>query len=105
MLLHLVTFKYGPHYTSAAQPGVRDLYRLVVEIFSKPGYVLFYVISMVIIGFHLWHGTSSAFQSMGIDQGGLAPKIRAAGWGLAVLIATGFLVIPVWVFLFAGGRP
>ena len=104
VLLHLVTFKYGPHYTSAAHPGERDLYRLVVEIFSKPGYVVFYVISMVIIGFHLWHGTSSAFQSMGIDQGGMAPKIRAAGWGLAVLIATGFLIIPVWVFLFPGAR-
>ena len=89
---------------SAAHPGERDLYRLVVEVFSRPGYVVFYVVSMVIIGFHLWHGASSAFQSLGIDQGGLAPKIRAAGWGLAVLIAGGFLIIPVWVFLFAGAR-
>jgi len=104
VLLHLITFKYGPHYLTADHPGERDLYRLVVEVFSKPGYVVFYVLSMVIIGFHLWHGASSAFQSLGIDQGGLAPKIRAAGWGLAVLIAGGFLIIPVWVFLFAGAR-
>jgi succinate dehydrogenase / fumarate reductase, cytochrome b subunit len=104
VLLHLVTFKYGPHYVSAGRPGDRDLYRLVIEVFSKPGYVIFYVVSMVIIGFHLWHGTSSAFQSIGVGQGGLAPKIRAAGWGLAVLIAGGFLIIPVWVFLFAGAR-
>ncbi len=104
VLLHLVTFKYGPHYVSADHPGERDLYRLVIEVFSKPGYVLFYVVSMVIIGFHLWHGASSAFQSLGIDQGGIAPKIRAAGWGLAVVIAGGFLIIPVWVFLFTGAR-
>ena len=104
VLLHLITFKYGPHYLTADRPGERDLYRLVVEVFSKPGYVVFYVVSMVIIGFHLWHGASSAFQSLGIDQAGLAPKIRAAGWGLAVLIAGGFLIIPVWVFLFAGAR-
>jgi succinate dehydrogenase / fumarate reductase cytochrome b subunit len=104
VLLHLVTFKYGPHYVTADHPGDRDLYRLMIEVFSKPSYVLFYVVSMVIIGFHLWHGASSAFQSLGIDQGGIAPKIRAAGWGLAVLIAGGFLIIPVWVFLFAGAR-
>jgi succinate dehydrogenase / fumarate reductase, cytochrome b subunit len=105
VLLHLVTFKYGPHYASAGHPGHRDLYRLVIEVFSKPAYVIFYVVSMVIIGFHLWHGASSAFQSLGIDQGGIAPKIRAAGWGLAVLITGGFLIVPVWVFFFAGARP
>jgi succinate dehydrogenase cytochrome b subunit len=104
VLLHLITFKYGPHYVTLDRPDERDLYRLVVEVFSKPGYVLFYVVSMVIIGFHLWHGASSAFQSVGVDQAGMAPKIRAAGWGLAVLIATGFLIIPVWVFLCAGAR-
>jgi succinate dehydrogenase cytochrome b subunit len=103
VLLHLVTFKYGPHYLTADHPAQRDFYRLVVEVFSKPGYVLFYVVSMVIIGFHLWHGASSAFQSLGVDQAGLASKIRAAGWGLAVLIAGGFLIIPVWIF-FAGAR-
>jgi succinate dehydrogenase cytochrome b subunit len=104
VLLHLVTFKYGPHYLTAEHPGQRDVYRLVIEVFSKPGYVVFYVVSMVVIGFHLWHGASSAFQSLGVDQAGLAPKIRAAGWGLAVLIAGGFLIIPVWIF-FAGARP
>jgi succinate dehydrogenase / fumarate reductase cytochrome b subunit len=104
VLLHLVTFKYGPHYATADHPGQRDLYRLVIEVFSKPGYVVFYVVSMVITGFHLWHGASSAFQSLGIDQAGLAPKIRAAGWGLAVVVAGGFLIVPVWVFFFAGAR-
>jgi succinate dehydrogenase / fumarate reductase, cytochrome b subunit len=104
VLLHLVTFKYGPHYVTTDHPGERDLYRLVIEVFSRPGYVVFYIVSMVIIGFHLWHGASSAFQSLGIDQGGLAPKIRAAGWGLAILIAGGFLIIPVWVYLLAGAR-
>jgi succinate dehydrogenase cytochrome b subunit len=103
VLSHLVTFKYGAHYVTADDPAKRDLYRLVIEVFSRPGYVLFYVVSMVIIGFHLWHGSSSAFQSLGIDHGGLATKIRAAGWGLAVLVAGGFLIIPLWVF-FAGAR-
>ena len=72
--------------------------RLMVEVFSRPGWVAFYVIGMIIIGFHLWHGVSSAFQSLGVDPPGWAQPIRAAGWTLAVIIAGGFLVIPVGIF-------
>lgn len=102
VLLHLATFKYGPHYDSLTHPGTRDLYRLTVEIFTRPGWVAFYVVGMVIVGFHLWHGVSSAFQSMGVDAPGLGTKIRMAGWVLAVVVATGFLSIPVWIYF--GGR-
>jgi len=101
--IHVRTFKYGPHYI-AAGAGVRDLYRLVIEIFSKPGYVAFYVIGMAIIGFHLWHGVSSAFQTMGADTPRFTPVMRKIGWTTAVVIAAGFISIPLWVF-FAGGRP
>ncbi len=98
VLLHLATFKYGPRYDSISHPGTRDLYRLVVEVFSRPGYVVFYVVGMIVVGFHLWHGVSSAFQSLGVDPPGWVPKIRAAGWMLAMLVAVGFLSIPLWIF-------
>ena len=59
VLLHLKTFKYGPYYDSP-EPGVRDLYRLMVEVFDSPGYVVFYVICMVLVGMllarHLFEG-------------------------------------------------
>jgi succinate dehydrogenase / fumarate reductase cytochrome b subunit len=104
VLLHLVTFKYGPHYASSVHPDTRDLYRLVDEVFRRPGYVAFYVVAMVIIGFHLWHGVSSAFQSLGVARPGVASTIRAAGWTLAIIIAGGFLSIPLWIYFVAGGR-
>lgn len=101
--LHLRTFKYGAYYESMAEPGVRDLYRLVVETYSHPGYVVFYIISMLIVGLHLWHGVSSAFQTVGVDTPRWRPGIRRFGWLMAVVIAGGFLTIPIWVFL-AGAR-
>jgi succinate dehydrogenase / fumarate reductase, cytochrome b subunit len=100
--IHIRTFKFGAYY-AAHEAGVRDLYRLVIEVFSKPGYVAFYVVGMTIIGFHLWHGVSSAFQTMGADTPRFTPVIRRIGWTLAVVIAVGFMSIPVWVF-FAGSR-
>ncbi len=99
---HLKTFKYGAHYASA-EPGVRDLWRLVAEIFSHPGYVIFYLVSMTIVGFHLWHGIASALQSLGIDRSGWAPTLRRIGWTLAVILAAGFFSIPLY-FFFLGSR-
>jgi succinate dehydrogenase / fumarate reductase cytochrome b subunit len=81
---------------------VRDLYRLVLEVFRKPSYVVFYVVGMTVVGFHLWHGVSSAFQTMGADTPRFTPLMRKIGWTLALLLAVGFISIPVWVFLFGG---
>ena len=45
---------------------------------------------------------ASAAASLGVDPPGWVQPIRAAGWTLAVIVAGGFLIIPVWIFL--GGR-
>lgn len=99
LITHIATFKFGPYYP-AAEEGVRDLYRLVVEIFKQPGYVAFYVVAMGIIGMHLRHGISSAFQSLGLMTPGWTSTLLSAGLGLAVILAGGFALIPVWVYLF-----
>lgn len=100
LVVHIATFKFGPYYASA-EAGVRDLQRLVVEIFQNPAYVAFYVVAMGIIGLHLLHGVSSAFQSLGwMTTGRSTSRLLNLGLGLAVLIAGGFALIPVWVYLF-----
>lgn len=98
VVLHLKTFKYGATY-QASDNSYRDLYRLVVEVFSKPAYVVFYVVCMLIIGMHLRHGISSAFQSLGLEHPRWTRRLLAAGAVLAIVIAGGFALIPVWVFL------
>ena len=100
--IHVKTFKYGAFYQTS-EPGVRDLYRLVIEIFRNPGYVAFYVIGMIVVGFHLWHGAASSVQTLGADTPRVTPVVRRVGLALALVIAVGFVSIPLWVF-FAGGR-
>jgi len=100
--IHIKTFKFGAYYQST-EANVRDLNRLVFEIFSRPGYVIFYVIAMIIVGFHLWHGVSSTVQTIGIDTPRVTPVIRRIGWASAIIIAGGFIAIPLWI-LFTGGR-
>ncbi len=101
LVIHVKAFRYGTEYEWPA--GGRDLYRLEMENFSNPLMVGFYVLSMLVVGSHLWHGISSAFQSLGARQAALdAAFILPAGKVLAVLIAGGFIVIALWAHLVAG---
>lgn len=105
VVTHLATFKFGPVYASATDPGVRDLYRLQTEIFSSFGYVAFYMVCMSVIFLHLWHGLGSAAQSLGLEHKGWMARAWLAGQVLAGLIAGGFFVLPLYTFLFvAHGR-
>jgi succinate dehydrogenase / fumarate reductase cytochrome b subunit len=103
LLIHVRAFHdgWGNQYEWPA--GGRDLYRQEMETFQNPLMVAFYVISMLIVGSHLWHGVSSAFQSLGLDKPAWTRFIRPAGKVIAVLVAGGFIVIALWAH-FAGVR-
>jgi succinate dehydrogenase / fumarate reductase cytochrome b subunit len=99
IFIHVKAFRYGTEYPWAE--GGRDLYRLEIENFANPLIVVFYVLSMVVVGSHLWHGASSALQSLGLDNARWTPRIRATGKVLAVLITGGFITIAIWAYLVA----
>ena len=103
LVIHVKAFHdgWGDQYEWPA--GGRDLYRQEMETFTNPLMVGFYVISMVVVGSHLWHGISSAFQSLGADKPAWIRFILPAGKVIAVLIAGGFIVIALWAH-FAGVR-
>ncbi len=101
VVTHLFTFKFGPVYETPA--GLRDLYRLQVEVFSNPGYVGFYLLAMGIVFFHLWHGLSSAAQSLGIDHPNWTPRLLLTGRLLTAAIAGGFFVLPILTFFVSRG--
>ncbi len=98
--LHIRMFKFGPHYDTPGEPGVRDLHRLVLEDFQNPLLVGWYVLAMGVVGFHLWHGFGSAFDSLGLAH---RSAIRRTGQIVAIAVAGGFVVVPLVVFL-TGGR-
>lgn len=97
--LHIRAFKFGAWYPSAADPQVRDLHRLVVEEFQSPLMLSWYVVAMVVIGFHLWHGFGSGFESLGLRY---RQPLRRFGQLLALVIAGGFVLVPIALFLRGG---
>jgi succinate dehydrogenase / fumarate reductase cytochrome b subunit len=98
VVVHVAQIKYGTWY-QIGDPPIRDLYRTEIEVFSNPVWVAVYVVGMVLIGFHLRHGIASAFQSLGANHPVFTKRLVAVGTVIAILIAGGFAIIPIWVYL------
>lgn len=105
LVIHLISFKFGPgfnpdpNYTAMmGEEPIRDLYKLVKEKFASPLYAFGYIFTMLLLGYHLRHGFWSAFQSLGTNHPKYSGLIYTTGIVLAVVIAFGFLVVPVSVY-------
>lgn len=108
IVLHVSEFKYGPNVAEGyvqVVDGVelRDMHRLVVETFSQPAWVVFYVAIMTLLAMHLRHGFWSAFQSLGLMNAKLTPLAHGIGVLVAILLGLGFIALPVWIYFTGGG--
>lgn len=90
--------------------GYKDLHSVVMAFFgqSVEGVktnelalvaTILYVLSMLALSFHLWHGFASAFQSLGINHKRYTPAIKFIGKAFSVLVPLAFAIIPVWIYL------
>jgi succinate dehydrogenase / fumarate reductase cytochrome b subunit len=94
VIYHLLDFTFGqvnPHY----QPG--NVYGNVVASFQLIPVAGFYIIAMLLLCLHLYHGLWSMFQSLGIAHPRYTPMLRRAAAMVATLIAVGNISIPVAV--------
>lgn len=103
LVIHVLSFKYGPgiaegYVTSIDGQPVRDMKRLLDEKFQQPLYAFGYPIVMLLLAFHLRHGVWSAFQSLGATNPRLTPVLYTVGGLLGLLIAVGFLVLPLYIY-------
>lgn len=88
--------------------GYKDLHKITLAFFKSKAklfnaipneglvFTIFYVISMIVLGFHLWHGFQSAFQSLGVNNK-FTPAIKTFGKIFAVIVPTLFAIIPLYI--------
>jgi succinate dehydrogenase / fumarate reductase cytochrome b subunit len=78
-------------------------YENLVAGFSHPMVSLAYIVAMVLLGLHLYHGLWSLFQSLGFAHPRYTPKIKMAVKVFTVLLVLGFVIVPLAIL--AGVRP
>jgi len=97
VIAHIYLFKFGNHQLDAR--GIPNLYKTVVETFKDPVFTIFTVVAMLLLGFHLWHGFWSSFQSLGWANDRYLPFLMNVARVFAIVMAFGFIVIPVLAML------
>jgi succinate dehydrogenase / fumarate reductase cytochrome b subunit len=105
LVWHLLHFKFGEMimYTTADGKVIRDLYVVVYKFFGNVVNVALYITVMALLGFHLSHGFWSAFQSLGLNGKRFTPFVYGLAVVFGVVMAAGFIVLPVWIFIITGG--
>ena len=103
LVIHIKNFYAEVHFGSMDTATyddeiVKDLYRTVALWFSKGWYVALYVVCMAALGFHLWHGFASAFQTLGLNHQKYNPIILFVGRAFAVVVPALFALIPIVMF-------
>ena len=97
IVFHLLHFTVGTvHPTYPAFEHAR-VYANVLVGFRVWWVVAFYVVAMIFLGLHLYHGVSAMFQSLGLSHPSYDTPRQRATRVLAALIAVGFAAIPLAV--------
>jgi len=94
VIYHLLDFTFGtvnPHF----QEG--NVYANVIASFQSLPVSAFYIVAMLLLCLHLYHGLWSMFQSLGFSHPRYTPVLKRSAAAVAILIAAGNISIPVSV--------
>ena len=101
IVIHMKSFWYEMHFgVIGLDPwGNKDLHSVTVTAFNELWYVLFYVLSMVVLAIHLKHGVESVFQTLGIKTRRYVSLIHKAAYGFALIVPAAFASIPIYLYV------
>jgi succinate dehydrogenase / fumarate reductase cytochrome b subunit len=97
IVLHILHFTTGT-IRPAGVFSHQDVYANVVSSFRIWWVTLFYVVTMIALGFHLFHGAWSSMRSIGVSPPSPRPLHRRISLAIAVLVWAAFTAVPVAVF-------
>jgi len=94
VIYHLLDFTFGtvnPDFV----PG--DVYHNVLASFHAWPVALAYVVAMLAVGLHIYHGVWSALQTLGLHRAPVDRWRRGVAGAVAAAITLGYVAIPVSV--------
>lgn len=106
IVYHLLHFTFHTVHTPLTvvklppdSEGRPDLFRSIVLSFQRPGIATAYIAAMAVVFLHTFHGVFSSLQTFGLPGKGSLPTLKRTGQILAFLIAAGFILGPLSVFI------
>lgn len=100
-ILHFTTetFDPGGWRGMTDNHGNRDVYGNIVASFRVWWVALFYIVAMVFLGLHLYHGAWSSVRTLGYAKQSSHPLHRKIALAVAAIVWLGFTLVPVGVIV------
>ena len=90
-----ITYKYVQSNT----PVPSRYYSELIEKFESPIRTGLYCLAFLLLSLHLWHGFSSAFQSVGFNNK-YSKSVQKLGYAFAIVVPFGFIFIALFHHFF-----
>jgi len=94
IVLHLLHFTFGTIHPAFDR---KDVYGNMVAAFQMWWVVVLYLLAMIGLGLHLYHGTWSSIRTLGLTRASTDPFRRRVSAALVWAIYLGFSIIPIAV--------
>jgi succinate dehydrogenase / fumarate reductase cytochrome b subunit len=91
-ILHFTTLDVDPTFVPL------DAYGNLVRAFQHPWRVAVYVVAMILLGLHLYHGIWSSARTLGVAPPSPWPLRRKVAVVLALVIWAGFTIVPLAIY-------
>src|SRR5438094_8843401 len=100
-VLHFTARKFNPRFPLLKNDPLNhyDVYSMMVYGFQNAYVSIFYIVGLLLLTLHLTHGSSSFFQSLGLNNQRVTPRLAIGGRILAWLLFIGYTSIPIAVLL------
>lgn len=99
-IAHFTLHITNPEFDSLIDSNGRfHVYNMVILGFSNPLVSGFYILAQIMLAFHISHGFSSCFRTLGLANHYLFNKIKLLGKFIAATIALLYISIPMSVLL------
>ncbi len=98
LILHFFNFYFIK--LGIVKGNSEDFYSLAHNLFKVPAYNYIYLTCFALLGFHLYHAFSSAFQTVGLNHRIWTPVVKIIALVYAIIIPAGFAFISISLWLF-----
>lgn len=98
LVLHFFNFYFIR--LGLVQGNPENFYSVAHNLFKIPAYNYIYLACFALLGLHLFHAFSSAFQTLGLNHRIWTPVVNVLAWIYAILLPAGFAFISITLWLF-----
>lgn len=93
-----VTHDLAPVAYRNGSVETHNLFLRMYEVFQQPLIVILYVLGVISLAYHLFHGFHSAFRSLGVHNKKYLLMLKSLGYGYTIIVCLLFALMPISMY-------